>query len=88
VVIWRHAFRPIRIQLVTVIGLSFAQLLEGSVMIETVFSWPGIGNYLTSALLNADMNSVLGATLVIGAVFICVNKVSDLLYRILDPRAR
>ncbi|WP_084649275.1 ABC transporter permease [Saccharospirillum impatiens] len=88
VVIWRHAFRPIRIQLVTVIGLSFAQLLEGSVMIETVFSWPGIGNYLTSALLNADMNSVLGATLVIGAVFIGVNKVSDLLYRILDPRAR
>jgi peptide/nickel transport system permease protein len=88
VVIWRHAFRAIRIQLVTVIGLSFAQLLEGSVMIETVFSWPGIGNYLTSALLNADMNSVLGATLVIGAVFICVNKVSDLLYRILDPRAR
>jgi len=88
VVIWRHAFRPIRIQLVTVIGLSFAQLLEGSVMIETVFSWPGIGNYLTNALLNADMNSVLGATLVIGAVFIGVNKVSDLLYRILDPRAR
>jgi len=62
-VIWRHAFRPIRVQLVTVIGLSFAQLLEGSVMIETVFSWPGIGNFLTSALLNADMNSVLGATL-------------------------
>lgn len=88
IVIWRHAFRPIRVQLVTVIGLSFAQLLEGSVMIETVFSWPGIGNYLTSALLNADMNSVLGATLVIGAVFIGVNKISDLLYRILDPRAR
>ncbi|MFG1495353.1 ABC transporter permease [Saccharospirillum sp. HFRX-1] len=87
-VIWRHAFRPIRVQLVTVIGLSFAQLLEGSVMIETVFSWPGIGNFLTNALLNADMNSVLGATLVIGAVFIGVNKISDLLYRLLDPRAR
>lgn len=87
-VIWRHAFRPIRVQLVTVIGLSFAQLLEGSVMIETVFSWPGIGNFLTNALLNADMNSVLGATLVIGAVFIGVNKASDLLYRLLDPRAR
>lgn len=88
VVIWRHAFRPIRVQLLTVVGLSYAGLLEGSVMIETVFSWPGIGNYLTTALLNADMNAVLGATLVIGAVFIGINKGSDLMYRLLDPRAR
>lgn len=88
VVVWGHAFKAIRVQLITVIGLSYAQLLEGSVMIETVFSWPGIGNYLTNALFNADMNAVLGATLVIGAVFIGVNKVSDMLYRLLDPRAR
>lgn len=88
VVIWRHAFYPIRVPLITVIGLSYAQLLEGSVMIETVFSWPGIGNYLTTALLNADMNAVLGATLVIGAVFIFINKISDVLYRVLDPRAK
>jgi peptide/nickel transport system permease protein len=88
VVIWRHAFNPIRVPLITVIALSYAALLEGSVMIETVFSWPGIGNYLTMALLNADMNAVLGATLIIGAVFIFINKVSDVLYRVLDPRAR
>ena len=87
-VIWVHAFGPIRVPLLTVIGLSYAGLLEGSVMIETVFSWPGIGNYLTTALFNADMNAVLGATLVIGAVFILINKVSDVLYRILDPRSR
>ncbi|EHK54076.1 binding-protein-dependent transport systems inner membrane component [Mesorhizobium alhagi CCNWXJ12-2] len=87
-VIWRHAFRPIRVPLITVVGLSYAGLLEGSVMIETVFSWPGIGNYLTAALFNADMNAVLGATLVIGAVFIVINKVSDALYRVLDPRAQ
>ena len=87
-VLWRHAFRPILVPLITVIGLSYAGLLEGSVMIETVFSWPGVGNYLTTALLNADMNAVLGATLVIGAVFIGINKASDVLYRILDPRAR
>jgi len=87
-VIWRHAFNPIRVPLITVIGLSYAGLLEGSVMIETIFSWPGIGNYLTVALLNVDMNAVLGATLVIGAVFICINKLSDVLYRVLDPRAR
>ena len=87
-ILWRHAFRPIRVQLITVIGLSYAGLLEGSVMIETVFSWPGIGNYLTTALLNADMNAVLGATLVIGALFVGINKGSDALYRWLDPRAR
>ena len=87
-VIWRHAFRPILVPLITVCGLSDAGLLEGSVMIETIFSWPGIGNYLTVALLNADMSAVLGATLVIGAVFIGINKISDALYRILDPRAR
>ena len=86
-VIWVHAFKPIRVPLITVIGLSYAGLLEGSVMIETVFSWPGIGNYLTQALLNADMSAVLGATLVIGAVFIFINKISDVLYRILDPRS-
>ena len=87
-VIWRHAFRPILVPLITVCGLSYAGLLEGSVMIETIFSWPGIGNYLLVALLNADMSAVLGATLVIGAVFIGINKISDALYRILDPRAR
>ncbi|HID66736.1 MAG TPA: ABC transporter permease [Roseibacterium sp.] len=87
-VIWVHGFGAIRVPLITVIGLSYAGLLEGSVMIETVFSWPGIGNYLTTALFNADMNAVLGATLVIGAVFIMINKISDVLYRILDPRSR
>ena len=88
IVVWRHAFRPILVPLITVIALSYASLLEGSVMIETIFSWPGIGNYLTTALLNADMNAVLGATLVIGAVFVLINKGSDVLYRLVDPRAR
>ncbi|WP_237153950.1 ABC transporter permease [Oryzibacter oryziterrae] len=87
-VIWRHAFRPILVPLITVIGLSYASLIEGSVMIETIFSWPGIGNYLTTALLNADMAAVLGATLVIGGVFIAINKVCDGLYRVFDPRSR
>ncbi|MBY6146843.1 ABC transporter permease [Mameliella alba] len=87
-VIWKHAFYPIRVQLVTVIGLSYAVLLEGSVMVEIVFSWPGIGNYLTTALLRADMAAVLGATILIGTVFIVINRLSDLLYRVFDPRSR
>lgn len=87
-VLWKHAFYPIRVQLVTVIGLSYAVLLEGSVMVEIVFSWPGIGNYLTTALLRADMAAVLGATILIGTVFIVINRLSDLLYRVFDPRSR
>jgi peptide/nickel transport system permease protein len=68
--------------------LSYAGLLEGSVLTETVFAWPGIGSYITNSLLNADMNAVLGGTIVVGAVFICLNLVADLLYRMLDPRVR
>jgi peptide/nickel transport system permease protein len=87
-VVWVHAFRPIQVPVITVIGLSYASLLEGSVLIEIVFSWPGLGSYLTNALLRADMAAVLGATLVIGSVFIVINKTSDVLYRILDARSR
>jgi peptide/nickel transport system permease protein len=87
-VIWRHALGNAMVPLVTVITLSFANLLEGSVLTETVFAWPGLGQYLTHSLLNADMNAVLGGTTVVGAVFIGLNLLSDLLYRLLDPRAR
>ena len=87
-VLWVHAFRNVRLPLVTVIALAYAGLLEGSVLTETVFSWPGIGQYITNSLLSIDMNAVLGGTLVIGAMFIAVNLAADLLYRLLDPRAR
>jgi peptide/nickel transport system permease protein len=87
-VVWRHAFGNTMIPLVTVIVLSYASLLEGSVLTETVFAWPGLGLYITNSLLNADMNAVLGGTIVVGSVFIGLNLLSDLLYRALDPRAR
>jgi peptide/nickel transport system permease protein len=87
-VIWRHALGNVAVPLVTVIALSYANLLEGSVLTETVFAWPGIGSYITNSLLNADMNAVLGGTIVIGVTFVAVNLLSDLLYRLLDPRAR
>ena len=87
-VIWGHALRNAAVPLVTVIALSYAGLLEGSVLTETVFSWPGIGLYITNSLQNADMNAVLGGTIVIGTVFVGINLISDLLYRILDPRTR
>lgn len=87
-VIWGHALRNALVPLITVIALSYASLLEGSVLTETVFAWPGLGRYLTNALLAADMAAVLGATIVVGMVFVGVNLLSDLLYRLVDPRAR
>jgi peptide/nickel transport system permease protein len=87
-IIWRHALRNAMVPLVTVIALSYAGLLEGSVLTETVFAWPGLGLYLTNSLQNADMNAVLGVTIVVGSVFIGLNLVSDLLYQLLDPRTR
>ena len=87
-IVWRHALRNALVPLVTVVALSYAGLLEGSVLTETVFAWPGIGLYITNSLQNADMNAVLGGTLVVGTVFIALNLMSDVLYRVLDPRTR
>jgi peptide/nickel transport system permease protein len=87
-VIWRHAFKNIRVQLITVIALSYANLLEGSVLTEIIFSWPGIGSYITTALLSADMSAVMGGTVVVGLIFILLNIFSDLLYKVFDPRAK
>ena len=87
-IIWVHALRNAAVPLVTVVALSYAGLLEGSVLTETVFAWPGLGQYLTNSLQNADMNAVLGGTLVIGIIFVGLNLLSDLLYTLLDPRVR
>ena len=87
-IIWVHALRNAAVPLVTVIAFSYGGLLEGSVLTETVFAWPGLGLYLTNSLQVADMNAVLGGTLVIGAIFVGLNLLSDLLYNVLDPRVR
>jgi peptide/nickel transport system permease protein len=87
-VIWRHAFPTVGVQLVTVLALTYAGLLEGAVVTETVFSWPGLGQYLTVSLMNADMNPVIGATLLVGLVYVGLNLLADALYRQLDPRVR
>ncbi|WP_423775982.1 ABC transporter permease [Bartonella clarridgeiae] len=86
--VWGHAFRNAAVQIITVVGLSYAFLLEGAVLTETVFAWPGFGRYLTNALLAGDMNAVIACTLLIGCFFIVINLLSDLLYRIFDPRIR
>ncbi|MFZ6762197.1 ABC transporter permease [Pseudoroseomonas sp. WGS1072] len=87
-IVWLHAFRNIAVPLVTVLAMTYAGLLEGAVLTETIFAWPGLGQYLTVSLLNADMNAVLGATLVVGLIYVALNLLADLLYRLLDPRVR
>ncbi len=87
-IVWRHALGNVMAPLVAVIALSYASLLEGSVLTETIFAWPGLGRYITNSLLNADMNAVLGGTVVIGAIFIGVNLLSDIAGRLFDPRTR
>ncbi len=88
VVILRHALRNALIPTVTVIGLVFGGLLEGSVLTETIFAWPGLGRYITTGYITLDYPAVMGGTLYIAVVFSIVNLVVDLAYAFLDPRIR
>jgi peptide/nickel transport system permease protein len=74
--------------IVTVLALAYANLLEGAVLIETVFAWPGLGRYLTTALFAADTPAILGGTLLIGVCFVLINGVTDMVVKLLDPRTR
>lgn len=87
-VVWRHAFRNILVPLLTVVALAYGSLLEGAVLIETVFAWPGFGQYLTSSLMLGDMNAVMGCVLLIGLIFMALNLITDALYKVFDPRTR
>lgn len=87
-VLFGHVLPNIGVQLVTILAISYGSLLEGAVVTEIVFSWPGIGQYMTSALLIGDMNAVVASTIVIGIVFMLLNFVSDIAYSVLDPRTR
>ena len=87
-IISAYAFRNAALPTITQIALSLGAIVSGSILVEVIFSWPGIGSYITNALQNADMSAVLGGTLIIGSVFIALNLLSDVLYRALDPRTR
>ncbi len=72
----------------TVIGLYFGWLLGGTVLVETVFDWPGLGLYATKSVVTQDFMPVIGVTLVIGTLFVAINLVVDILYGVVDPRVR
>ena len=87
-VIIKHAFRNAFIPILTAIGQSFAQLVVGAIVVETVFNIPGIGQLLINAISRRDFQVIQGAILLIATTFIIINLVIDLLYGLLDPRVR
>jgi peptide/nickel transport system permease protein len=87
-VVWKHAFRNVMIPVVTIVGIITSLLLSGSVVIETVYSLPGIGRLLGSAVLRRDYPVIQGGLLVTAAGFVLLNLLVDVLYAYLDPRVR
>jgi len=86
--ILRHAAPNALIPVVTIIGLVYGDLLTGVILIETLFSWPGIGHYAYSAATYADFPAIIGITLVFGLIYTLVNLGVDVIYAVLDPRIR
>jgi len=87
-VIVRHALRNALIPIVTVLGLDFGYYLTGSILTETIFSWPGIGRYVVNAIARRDLPAINGSVLFLSVVFVLVNLLTDLAYGFVDPRVK
>lgn len=85
-VIVRHALRNALIPIITVLGLDFGSYLTGSILTETIFSWPGIGRYVVNAIARRDLPAIQGSILFLSVVFVCVNLLTDLAYAKADKR--
>lgn len=87
-ILWRHALPNAAGPTLAVVALTYAYLLEGAVLTETVFAWPGLGMYITDSLFAADIPAVLAATLLVGLIFMVLNLCAELVQAWLDPRIR
>jgi peptide/nickel transport system permease protein len=87
-VVYKHALKNALIPVLTVIGLQTGLLLGGAVLTETIFGWPGIGRYITTAIGNRDYPVIQSGILVIATIFVLINLVVDLLYAYVDPRIK
>ncbi len=87
-VIKRHVMRPALLSIITVAGVAFGSLLAGSVLVENVFSWPGIGQYAFKSAIGLDLPGIMGVSVVVAGVFITMNLIVDILYRFIDPNLR
>ncbi|MBM4348192.1 MAG: ABC transporter permease, partial [Deltaproteobacteria bacterium] len=87
-VIFKHALRNAILPVLTMVGLQLGRLLAGAVMVETVFSWPGMGRLMFDGILRRDTPLIMGVLFFSSAIVILVNLITDLLYGVLDPRIR
>jgi peptide/nickel transport system permease protein len=86
--IWRHGLRNAALPILTVLGLSFGDLLAGSLLVEAVFSWPGLGRYTLDSISTLDYPGIIGVSLFITLIYTLANLLIDVLYPIADPRLR
>jgi len=87
-VIPRYVLRAALPSLVTVIGLMFANVLTGAVLVENIFSWPGLGEYGYQAAISLDLPAITGVSLFVAVIYISINFAVDVLYGVIDPRIR
>ncbi len=87
-VVLRHALRNALIPVITIGGILYAQLMSGTVMTETIFSWPGLGRYAVSSAASLDFPAVMGVALIVGAIYVVINLCVDVLYVLVNPRVR
>ena len=83
-----YALRNAMLPTMAMIGLRFGWMLGGTVMVETVFDWPGVGLYAVNGAINNDFAPIIGSTIVLGFLFMVTNLVIDIIYGVLDPRVR
>jgi peptide/nickel transport system permease protein len=88
VVLYKHALRNAVLPVVTMLGLQFGNLLAGAVLVETVFNWPGLGRLAFESVLRRDYPTILGVLLFSSVIVIVMNQLTDLAYRLIDPRIR
>lgn len=84
----KHALKNAFIPILTILGLQFGLLLGGAIITETIFSWPGLGSWLLESVTSRDYPALEGGVLVVAGAFVLVNLITDLLYRVFDPRMR
>jgi peptide/nickel transport system permease protein len=84
--VMRHALRNALLPTVTVIGMQIGVLLSGDILVEIIFSWPGIGRYAITGVTQFDYNAIMAVTLIIGFIYVFMNLLVDISYLILDPR--
>ncbi len=87
-ILWRHNLRNALLPVVTLVGLQIGAILGGSVIVETVFSWPGVGSLTVESIQRRDYPLVQGCVLLIATLYVAVNLLTDLLYTVIDPRIR